>query len=293
MARIPLIVPDQSLNFVAQKWGMGNRIIPIGCALNLASELNYKPVVFWSHDEDIGGASFKDLFESTNLPFELVEGREARIMRQLVFGELCGVSPFLRRRGLRTLLSPQYDKIIELYRTEDQILFRDQVATDLLSFRKIALSTFGFIRYGCDVSWLKPTPSIARRVTELKRQFTPNTVGVHIRGTDVRHRITSSFDRLSIRMRAEIELDPDVNFFIASDGDEDGEKMVSLFKDRLIRIKRSAARETIQGQQDAVVDLFGLASTSRIISWGFSSFARLAAMIGDKPLLRIKQVGVD
>ena len=241
-------------------------------------------MVFWSQDEEIGGVSFGDLFESTNLPFELVEGREARITRCILFGDLCGVSTHLKKMGLRTLLSPQYDKIIELHSRPSRTAFMDYEATDLLSFRKIALSTNSLIRYECDLSWLKPIPPIAHRVAELKRQFTPNTVGVHIRGTDIKG--IPSFDKISARMRAEIELDPNVRFFIASDGDEEGEKMVNLFKDRLIRVQRNAARKTLEGQQDAMVDLFGLASTSRIIAWGFSSFARLAAMIGDKPLLR-------
>ena len=293
MARVPFIVRDQSLNFVASECGMGNRIIPIGCVLNLASELNYHPVAFWARDESIGGASFKDLFESSNLPFELVEGHEARVMRAILFGNLRGI-PNPMKMGLRLLRSLallQYNKIIELQSSRSQFEFRDQGATDLLSFRKIALYTPGFVRYGCDVSWLKPAPQIAQRVTELKQQFAPNTIGIHLRGTDLRLPVWGNrvppFDRIVARMRTEIELDPEVKFFIASDGDKEGEVIINLFKDRLVEFKKSAARETIQGQQDAVVDLFGLAATSRIICWRFSSFSNLAAMIGNNPSLRI------
>ena len=297
MARVPFIVRDQSLNFVAPGWGMGNRIIPVGCVLNLATELNYRPVVFWPQDEAIGQTRFEDLFESTNLPFELVEGFEAKVMRAVLFGNLRTVSP-LKRMGLkplRFLASLQYDKIIELESMESQLEFRHQIATDLLSFRKIALSTFGFIRYGCDVSWLKPAPHIARRITELKQKFAPNTVGIHIRGTDLRLPIWGNrippFDGIVARMRTEIELDPNVKFFIASDGDKYGEVISDLFKDRLIEFKKSATRETVRGQQDAVVDLFGLAATSRIICWRFSTFSNLAAMIGNNPSLRIRSPG--
>ena len=181
MARVPFIVRDQSLNFVVQEWGMGNRIIPMGCALSLASEFNYRPVMFWASNEAIGGASFGDLFESTNLPFELVKGRETRIMRAILFGNL-RVAHTFKRMGLK-LLRPfillQYSKRIEVENMKNQLdEFRDKVATDLLSFREIVLSTPGFIRYRCDVSWLKPAPQIAQRITELKQQFAPNTVGV-------------------------------------------------------------------------------------------------------------------
>ena len=46
---------------------------------------------------------------------------------------------------------------------------------------------------------------------------------------------------------------------------------------------------TVEGQQDAVVDLFGLAATSRIIGIRFNRHLRpLAALIGNKPLLKVK-----
>ena len=75
--------------------------------------------------------------------------------------------------------------------------------------------------------------------------------------------------------------------FIASDGDKETDAIMTLFKDRLIKFKKSSTRKTKQGQQDAVVDLFGLAATSRIIGFRYSPFAILVALIGNKPLLKI------
>ena len=119
-----------------------------------------------------------------------------------------------------------------------------------------------------------------------------NTVGVHFRGTKDAQGIPAT-EKMIAKMHAQIELDPKVKFFFAGDGGGDGQRIIDLFGERIIRSTINVSRDNVQGQQDAVADLFGLASTSRIISWGFSSFARLAAMIGDKPLLRIKRVGVD
>ena len=62
MTRIPLIVRDQSLNFVVSKSGMGNRIMPAGCALSLAKELNYRLVMFWPKSPETGWVRFDDLF---------------------------------------------------------------------------------------------------------------------------------------------------------------------------------------------------------------------------------------
>ena len=291
MGRIPFTARKRSISFVPIRYGLGNRLIPMGCVFGLATEMNYNPIMFWEPDKEVGRASFGDLFESTNLPFELVEGSEARIMGAFLYGDSASISPPKRMglRLLRSLVLPQYGKRIKFPDGKSEVEFRGRVATDLLSFRKIVLSTFFFIRYRCDVSWLKPVPQIARRVTELKQQFAPNTVGVHFRGTDwrVTHGIIPPVDRIIARMRAEIELDPDVKFFFASDGDTQEEAIVTLFKDRLIKFKKSAQRKTIEGQQEGVVDLFGLAATSRIIGFKYSSFATLAALIGNKPLLRI------
>ena len=356
MVRVPFTVGGQSVSFVTDFYGgIGNRITPMGCILSLAAELNYRPIVFWIANEVVGGANFGDLFETTNLPFELVGGYEARIMS-------CALSVYPRARGrtvmlkirkkslglLYHLVSLQYDKKISQIRNRNirndayhvqRSEIRAQAATDLLSFRKIVLCGYEQIRYGCDLSWLKPIPQIASRITELKQQFAPNTVGIHLRGTDVRK--NPPINDIIARMRAEIELDPDVKFFFASDGDRCGEAIMTLFKDRLIEspkgargetipgdqgrattrrivkstargtiqgqqsaivdlfgldresrtdeIVRSTVRGTIQGQQDAIVDLFGLAATSRIIGGRYSTFVRLAALIGNKPLLGINR----
>ena len=288
MVKLPFIVGGRSISFITGRVGLGNRIIPIGCALSLAAELNYSPRMLWIPGRIVGRATFGDLFESTNLPFELVEGYEARVMGTILFGDPARMSS---PRGvglglLRYLALLQYDKRVGLLSRKNEIEFRDQLVTDLLPFRKILLSTYGYIRYGCDLSWLKPAPQLASKVVELKNRFAPNTVGVHIRGTDSPYR--PRVERMVARMRAEIELDPNVKFFLASDGDESGEALLELFKDRFIKPQKSAMRSTLQGQQDAVVDLFGLAGTSLIIGARYSSFPLLASVIGNTPFYRIE-----
>ena len=288
MVRIPFIAGGRSVSFVTPHVGLGNRLIPIGCILTLAAELNYSPRMFWAPDNVVGRATFGDLFESTNLPFELVEGREARTMRAILFRNLARISSPPKRMGLRligSLVSSQYDKRLELLSGKSKVELIDQGVTDLLSFRKIIIFSNGLIRYGCDLSWLKPAPQLTFKIVELKNRFAPNTIGVHIRGTDSPYR--PRIERMAARMRAEIELDPDVKFFFASDGDETGEALLARFKDRFIKPKKGATRSTLQGQQDAVVDLFGLAGTSRIIGAQYSSFPLLASLIGNTPFCKI------
>ena len=269
--------------------------MPAGCALSLAKELNYHLVMFWPKSSETGNARFDDLFDTEDLPFEIVDGRKARVIRAA--GEVLSGRRIAPRRIFDVSLKIplkfigfQYDICLYSHRW----LRRDLVVMDLRPYRKILLSTPRFFGRSCDVSWLKPAPHIIPRIIELKKKFTPNTIGVHIRGTDSRFsdaRQNSLVEKIISRMRAEVELDPNVKFFFASDGDESENVIVDIFGDRLIRTTPATTlvseRRTVQGQQDAVVDLFGLASTSRLIGTWPSTFFILAAMIGNKPMIRV------
>ena len=296
MKRVPFTSGANRVSFFTPNAGLGNRLLPMGNVLHLAKELNYRPVIFWVQDGIVGRVGFGDLFETANLPFELVEGREANIMRHILKnGSRLNLNPLERMgfRLFRTLILnlSQYRKSIRLWLIADTELaeFMDRPALNLDRSRGYVVIINRRFRYGSDLSWLAPAPQLTPRIVELKKRFAPNTVGVHIRGTDLLGAVpgTVPVERTIARMRAEVELNPDVKFFLASDGDRNEEAIVTLFEDRLIRspLKR-APRETVEGQQDAVVDLFGLAATSRIIGRRFSSFATLAALIGNKPLLR-------
>ena len=295
MKRVPFTSGANRASFFTPNAGLGNRLLPMGNVLHLAKELNYRPVVFWVQDGVVGGAGFGDLFETANLPFELVEGREANIMRHILKnGSGLNLNPLERMgfRLFRTLILnlSQYRKSVKLWVITDAELaeFMDRPALSLDTGRGYVFLTNRRFRYGCDLSWLAPAPQLIPRIVELKKRFAPDTVGVHLRGTDMPG--TVPVEKIITRMRAEVELNPDVKFFLASDGDRNEEAIVTLFEDRLIKrpLKR-APRETVGEQQDAVVDLFGLAATSRIIGRRRSTFLTLAALIGNKPLLRVRK----
>ena len=293
MYRIPFIVRKRSISFAASRNGLGNRVIPMGCILAMATELNYRPVIFWENAEVVGGAQFKDLFDDTNLPFELVTGYEARVMGVTLFHKKY-IPLSLPKRMITKLINllvlNQYDKHVWFEGVKGYRPFREQPIAEFLKYSKVMVNGSRIFNYAYDLSWLKPATHIASHIVELKKRFAPNTVGVHIRGTDRVY--IPPIEKIIAKMRAEVELDPEVKFFLASDGDERGEEIVDTFGDRLIMYKntRSFERRTLPGNQDAIVDLFGLAATSRIIGMDFSSFPILAAMIGNKPLLMIHAV---
>ena len=289
MSRLPLTFDSPSISCSTKPVGFANRLLSMSCVLSMAKELNYKPVMVWRSDGIVGGVRFGDLFDTTDLPFKLVEGYQAQITRFAIRIQEKDSNAPQRILGSLILKLLPYDKIIRIQGSKAHNRFRETKNLDLSTYRRIMIYAHNLFRYEYDVSWLKPAPPIASHIAELKKQFTPNTVGIHFRGTESRTRdgTIPPLDKIIARMHAEVELDPDVKFFLASDGDELGKVIIDTFGDRLIINTGDSARASTGGQWNAVADLFGLASTSRVIGPRYSSFSMLATMIGNKPSLRI------
>ena len=285
MGRFPFAFGKRSISYITWPWGLANRVLPIGCTLSLAKQFNYKPMVVWTSDDVVAKAYFRDLFDTANLPFTLIEGYQAWTIRFASLSQEKNLSVPKRIIGSLILRLFDYDKVILLKGREAHIRFCERQNLNFTRYRKIAIYAHMPFRYEYDIDWLKPAPSIAPRVIELKKQFTPNTLGVHLRGTDATD--NPPVEKIIMRMRAEVEFDSNVKFFFASDNDKSSKAVIDIFGDRLIMNTDNAPRGTLEGQKDAVVDLFGLAGTSRIIGPKYSTFSMLATMMGNRPSLRI------
>lgn len=133
-----------------------------------------------------------------------------------------------------------------------------------------------------DFSFFSLHPSERAQVDQISRQFTECTVGVHIRRNDnanaIRYSPTHAF---VAAMKDCIAANPDVQFFLSTDSRETEEHMKSLFGGRVITRRRTISRSSAEGMQDAIVDLFLLSRTSRILGSYYSTFSETAASIGD------------
>lgn len=137
---------------------------------------------------------------------------------------------------------------------------------------------------------LRPRPEIQERIAAVTCRFPSVTVGIHIRRTDneksVQGSPVSAFRR---RMEAEIQVNPDVRFYLATDDDALRRDLFADYPDRLIlRQERPVRRDTLEGVRDAVTDLWCLAATSRIYGSYWSSFTDMAAEIGRVPLTVVR-----
>ena len=140
--------------------------------------------------------------------------------------------------------------------------------------------------YPChDYSSFVPSNEVMQKISSKKQELGVHSVGVHIRRTDNMPAIgKSSTESFIASMEQEIASEPGTMFYLATDDFAEEEKLREHFPDRIIsNQERNLSRDSIEGIQDAMVDLYCLASTKKIIGSYFSSFTDIAADMHDIP----------
>jgi hypothetical protein len=148
-------------------------------------------------------------------------------------------------------------------------------------------------RYCAMLKSLKPVESIRARIEQLTRGFDGHTIGVHIRRGDAlqsdakQKYMMSSNDAFIKCMQEECTRDAQTQFFLATDCSETQKLFLSRFPGRVKyqvtkRFVESDIKREKAGQQDAMVDLYCLAKTHKIIGNNWSSFSTTAAELGPR-----------
>lgn len=109
---------------------------------------------------------------------------------------------------------------------------------------------------------------------------------MHIRRTDNQPAIgKSSTDAFLDSMKKEIAADPDTMFYLATDDMREETRLREVYPDRILSNQnRCLRRDSQEGMQDALLDLYCLAATRKIIGSYFSSFTDIAADMHGIPL---------
>lgn len=137
---------------------------------------------------------------------------------------------------------------------------------------------------------LHPTVALQQRIDNICRAFGNRVVGVHVRRTDSLRSITESTDAAFLAaMQQEVKADADVRFFLATDSLSVRTHLENAFPGRIMTQPiRSVRRDTLEGMQDAVVDLFCLSRTRKLLGSYWSSFSDMAAELSGIPLQVVK-----
>ena len=120
---------------------------------------------------------------------------------------------------------------------------------------------------------------VQEKINSKQKELGGHAVGVHIRRTDNMPAIGKSSTQSFIEsMNQEIAHNPDTMFYLATDDFSEEEALRERFPGRIIsNQQRDLSRDSVAGIQDAMVDLYCLASTRKIIGSFFSSFTDIAA----------------
>ena len=130
----------------------------------------------------------------------------------------------------------------------------------------------------------RPLPTLQERIDSVAARFTGKTVGVHVRRADhveaIRHSPLSAFrhrvDRLLDTGKAD-------SVFLCTDDEHVRQYFREAYGERLLTRQPHLERHTLRGMEDAVVDLWSLARTTRILGSYHSSFSDTAAELGNIP----------
>lgn len=163
----------------------------------------------------------------------------------------------------------------------------DELPALLRRHRRVYVSTpYALGHYTPDcLARLQPCPDIQQRIDRLCARFTRHTVGVHIRRTDnVQSLAESPVEAFRHAMDAEISRNFRVTFYLATDDDALKRQLMQEYPDRIITQRTAVRRDTLEGMTDAVVDLWCLAATRKLLGSYWSSFTDTAAELGGIPL---------
>ena len=296
-----LEIEPNSITAATSVVGLGNRLTAFASARGLSAEFSIPKVnLIWIADSDVAYCRFSDLFELTANDTEVILDREIGYSLLVFYLGVYGRSLFERSKlqhllldGLRwighRLARRSFDRIYHLldmstgtWEPPWQTAARFRRIKPELGNRTLVYSHELF-HSAPRFDFCQPRQHLQKRVNEIVGQFAQRTVGVHIRAMDfigVRIQERSPLELFIRKMAAEVDRDDKVKFFLATDSNDVRTDLKRHFPDRIITQENVPKRTKKAGMESAVVDMFTLAGTDKILVPYLSTFSRSAAMIG-------------
>lgn len=242
--------------------GLCNRMQALASGIILSRKLNRKCVIIWLVTDDLN-ARFEDLFEP--LPYKMITMRLGSkifslvhiLLRKLLFY----VDDFL----------PDGTNVGAYYERWENKLKSSQILY-IASGENILRTTKGFEIF-----------KVSSKVLSRNEIQADGYIGIHIRRTDNEWSKENSPTRLfEEAIEKELQENESQLFYLATDDPREEKHLKSLYpKNIIVRKKRSFGRDSIEGMQDAVLDLYNLSRCKKIYGCHRSSFSRVASFWGE------------
>jgi hypothetical protein len=252
--------------------GLANRMKAIDAAMALAHDTNNDLDIIWFRDQGLN-CRFNELFQPLDRKgVRIIEGG----LRELILLD----RP--RRKNLfvpRLFQQRQFDACSYGGETTERFYNRFDFRS-WATRRKVYIASCVYFYVSEDqplFNLFKPIPVLQQKIDTVTQQFDEPVVGIHIRRTDNVASIRESPTELFIkRMKQEPE---NTRFYLATDSEEEKNHLRLIFGERIISSPQQANRNTVEGMQAALVELYLLSRTRNLIGSSKSSYSETAAQL--------------
>jgi hypothetical protein len=260
-------------------YGLANRMRAIESAIQLSKKFNLSLTIKWVCTPQVLNCRFDNLFQPIQ-EINIVNKKNVGFLHSEPFSYhypkyLYYISNYYQRLNYdRTFWQNDFDSLKEFHKQKE------------INENKILIESFSDFTLGkISFSHFKPLPFLQHEIDKKVSKLGSNSVGIHIRRTDNKKSIEASpislFEKMIIN---EIEINQDVKFYLSSDDDLIKETLYNKYPEYIITERNKTDRNTVEGIQEALIDLYTLSRTSRMIGSYWSSFSEVASQINGIPL---------
>jgi hypothetical protein len=268
--------------------GLANRMRVIASGIWLKEKLKTALIVFWNENYELN-CPYNLLFEEDELISVRHKERKYNYVRSSnqpsaaktisanIVNKIIGVNYCIREPDFHSLV---WAGKLDIYEAA-----RKNKVTNIQTCQEFGDNLFAF-------KYFRPVLPLMEKIRLVTGSFTPFTIGVHIRRTDHTNAIQFSPLELFIaKMQQELDAQVNTTFFLCTDEPEAEQTIKAIFGAKVITYKKELSRMTVQGIQDAVVDLYCLAATKKILGSYWSSFSDIASRLNNIELEVLKTSG--
>ncbi|UMB60795.1 hypothetical protein MHL31_00950 [Lutibacter sp. A80] len=252
--------------------GLCNRINAISSSIKFIENTDIKLKIFWENNLDLK-ADFIDLFE----PIKIKNVTLIKLQwYHIVYFRARKTNLFIPRI-LRNLLGINQ---IQNWSTKQGNLI------DKIEGNKNYLSTCHSIgNKGAIGNVFKPILPLRNELKGLQEKFSKKTIGIHIRRGDHISAIEASpIENFYTKMDEEIIKDKNTVFYLATDSKEIKSSLEKRYQGKIISYEMPLTRKSKSGMFGAIIDLWALSYTSKIIGTKLSMYSLVASEINETKL---------
>ncbi len=267
--------------------GLANRMRALNAVIEFARTYAIPVKSVWFSNFELN-APFSELFETPC--YDMISVKEAGFIDRFLYR-----SPRRHTLWLPFITAPlMFDTTIY---SNDFVTLRGNgvLADNILNGGRVLIeSCYEFGDYSNAMSRnFIPKSDILSLVDDfVEKNFTSNTIGVHIRRTDNLLSIKNSpLSLFCDAMRKEVDECADTKFYVATDDAATKSELKQIFGDRILSIDTDCNRNSLQGIKDAVREMWILSRTTKIYGSFYSSYSEVASQLGNIPLhiLQVKE----